>query len=93
MAVLFGFDVGAEVRAEAAFNDDVDPSREYTLQFLDQGQVVAETAIFRQVDQQVDVAVRSFLATQHRAEQAQIRRAVPRGDREKDIAAAVQIIT
>ena len=48
--LCFGFDVGAKVRAEAAINDDFDPSREYTLQFLDQGQVVAETAVLRQVN-------------------------------------------
>jgi hypothetical protein len=57
--------IGTEVRAEAPLDQDVDTSVKSLFQFFDQGQIVAEAAIFGQVDQQIDVTVRTFLVAQH----------------------------
>lgn len=81
------------MRAEAALDDDVDPPCQCALQFLDQRQVVAEAAILRHVDQQIDIAVRPFFGAPDRAEQAQVRRAVPGGNGEELVAAAVEVVT
>jgi len=87
-----GFDIGTEVRTEAPVDDDVDPPLQQTLQFLDQGEVVAESAILRHVDQKIDVAVGSLLATPHRTEEPQIGRSVASGYGQQQIAVAVQVI-
>ncbi len=50
------------MRAEAARDDYFDAPPEQALQLLDQRQVVAESTVLRQIDQQVDVAVRALVA-------------------------------
>jgi len=50
------------------------------LRLLGQRHVVAKAAILRQVNQQIDVAIRALFATGDRAEQAQIRGAMPGGN-------------
>ncbi len=61
-------------------------------QFLGQGEVVAEAAVLREVDQQIDIAVRAFLAPGRRAEQAQVRRAMSCGNLVQRVAAELKVI-
>ena len=75
-----GLDVRAEVRTDAARQNEIDLAAQQEFKLLDQCEIVAEPAMLGQIDQQIDVAVRTLLAAGHRAEQAQVRRTVPRGN-------------
>jgi hypothetical protein len=87
-----GFDARPEVWAEATRQYEIDLAMQQGFEFLGQGEVVAEAAFVCQVDQQIDIAVRAFLAAGHRAEQAEIRRAMPRGDLVQRVTAAAEVI-
>jgi hypothetical protein len=80
------------MRAEASLDDDVYSAGEHAFQFFDQSQIVTEATIFRHVDQQIDITVWPLFMAQHRAEQAQIRRTMTRGDGEKLLTAAMEIV-
>lgn len=80
------------MRAEASLDDDVHSSGERVFQFLDQSQIVTEATIFCHVDQKIDVTVWPLFMAQHGAEQAQVRRTMARGDGEKLLTAAMEIV-
>jgi hypothetical protein len=80
------------MRAEASLDDDVYSAGEHAFQFFDQSQIVTEATIFRHVDQQIDITVWPLFMAQHRAEQAQVRRTMTRGDGEKLLTAAMEIV-
>jgi hypothetical protein len=67
-----GLDVRSELRAETARQHKIDLAVQDTFKLLGQRKVVAEAAVVRQVDQQIDIAVRTLLAPGNRAEQAQV---------------------
>ena len=85
-------DIGPEVGTEAAGQHEIDFSVQQGFDFLGEGEVVAEAAILRKVDQQIDIAVRTLLAAGDGAEQAEVRRTVPRGDLVQRVVAVAEVI-
>jgi hypothetical protein len=80
------------VAAEAARQHKIHLAVQQSFKLLSQGEIVAETTILRQIDQQIDVAVWTLLAPSHRAEQAQVRRTVALGDLVQRVAAEAKVI-
>lgn len=80
------------MRAEASLDDDVYSSGECVFQFFDQSQIVTEATVFCHIDQKIDVTVWLLFMAQHRAEQAQVRRTMTRGNGEQLLTAAMEIV-
>ena len=90
--LCLSLDIGPKVRAEAALKDDVDPSCKRAFQLFDQRQIVAEIAILCHVDQEIDITVLTLVVAQHLTEQTQVGRAMTRGDGDKLITTAMEIV-
>ena len=80
------------MRAEASLDYNVYAPRERVFQFFDQSQIVTEAAIFRHIDQKIDITIRPVFMAQHRAEQSQVRRTVTCSDGDELLASAMEIV-
>ena len=79
------------VAAMAGITGPVAPL-DQALKLFDQCQVIGETSIVGHVDEQVDIAVVSFLSPQHRAEEAKVGSPVSCRNGGDGVALAVQIV-
>ncbi len=77
--------------ANTAADHDVDLAAEHRLERFHHGQEIVEAAVLREIDQEVDVAVRGILTSHCGAEDADVFRAMLRGDGEERISMPLQV--